>query len=99
MASRPPDPELVRAFGRAVRAHFEEEVEKRAGKQRNDARPSCPGYARPCSAHGPKGSVAARGSSARMLGAWGALVSPARHGGVNATLGSINNCPRNAPKR
>jgi predicted nucleotidyltransferase len=26
MPSRVPDPELVRAFGRAVRAHFEEEV-------------------------------------------------------------------------
>lgn len=28
MAARLPDPELVRAFGRAVRAHFEKEIAK-----------------------------------------------------------------------
>jgi predicted nucleotidyltransferase len=32
MTSRLPDPDLVRAFGRAVRAHFEEELAKERGQ-------------------------------------------------------------------
>ena len=32
MVSRLPDPDLVRAFGRAVRAHFEEELAKERGQ-------------------------------------------------------------------
>jgi len=32
MGPRLPDPDLVRAFGRAVRAHFEEEVAKERGQ-------------------------------------------------------------------
>jgi len=32
MVSRRPDPDLVRAFGRAVRAHFEKELAKERGQ-------------------------------------------------------------------
>jgi predicted nucleotidyltransferase len=32
MVARLPDPDLVRAFGRAVRAHFEEELAKERGQ-------------------------------------------------------------------